>query len=102
MMIDRDIADLYEVQTKRLNETTQETTQKTTQETTQELKKISTKEKIIQELNKEKRLSRDELATLVGVSANAVKQHLANLKKENRIIRVGSTKAGYWEVQDVK
>jgi len=90
MMIDRDIADLYEVQTKRLNETTQE------------LKKISTKEKIIQELNKEKRLSRDELATLVGVSANAVKQHLANLKKENRIIRVGSTKAGYWEVQDVK
>jgi len=32
------------------------------------------------------------------VSSNGIKQHLANLKKGGIIKRVGSTKAGHWEV----
>ena len=46
------------------------------------------------------KITRDELAIVVGVSANAVKQHLANLKKDGVIKRAGSTKSGYWEVLD--
>ena len=46
------------------------------------------------------KITRDELAIIVGVSANAIKQHLANLKKDAIIKRVGSTKSGYWEVLD--
>ncbi len=75
---------------------------KTTQETTQETKKLSTKEKIIEALKKDGSLTREDLADVVGVSANAVKQHLSKLKTENKIKRVGSTKSGYWEVLDVE
>jgi predicted ArsR family transcriptional regulator len=49
--------------------------------TTQEVKnKVSIKEKIIQVLRADGKRSREQLANVVGVSANAVKQHLANLK----------------------
>ena len=75
--------------------------QETTQETTQEIKKLSTKDKIIQELVKNKKVTRDQLSIITGVSTNAIKQHLSNLKKEGILKRVGSTKSGYWEVIDV-
>jgi len=47
-------------------------------------------------------ITRDELSVVVGVSSNAVKQHLVNLKRDGVIKRVGSTKSGYWEVLDAK
>ena len=68
--------------------------------TTQETKKVSTREKILLALKKDSSLTRDALAQQVGVSANAVKQHLSRLKDECKIKRVGSTKSGYWEVLD--
>jgi ATP-dependent DNA helicase RecG len=71
---------------------------KTTQETIQETKKIFTKDKILLELKKDSSLTREELAKLVGVSSNAVKQHLSKLKEEGKIKRAGSTKSGYWEI----
>ena len=73
-----------------------ETTQKTTQETE---KPLSTKEKILELVEKNNRMTRIELAKLTGVSENAIKQHLANLKKEGRLERMGSTKSGYWMVK---
>ena len=66
------------------------TTQKTTQKTT--------KEKIIDYLREDSKLTREELAKTIGVSANAIKQHLTNLQKENRLKRVGGRKSGYWEI----
>ena len=72
----------------------------TTQETTQEIKKLSTREKILLALQRDSSLTREELAKLLGVSANAIKQQLAKLKRSNKIKRVGSTKAGHWEVID--
>ena len=33
---------------------------------------------------------------------NGVKQHILNLKKENRLKRFGGRKDGYWKVLDVK
>ena len=70
----------------------------TTQETTQETKKLLTKDKILLELKKDATLTREELAKKIGVSANAIKQHLSKLKDEKKIQRVGSTKSGHWEV----
>jgi ATP-dependent DNA helicase RecG len=71
---------------------------KTTQETTQETKNLSTKERVLVELQKNSSLTRAELAKITGVSAEAIKQHIANLKTEGRLKRAGSTKSGYWEV----
>ena len=53
--------------------------------------------KIIVVLKQDGLLTREDLAHIVGVSANAVKQHLSKLKTENKIKRVGSTKSGYWK-----
>jgi predicted HTH transcriptional regulator len=70
-------------------------------ETTQEVfKQTDTKMKIINALREDAPLTRDALAQKVNVSANAVKQHLVNLKKANFIKRVGSTKSSSWEVLD--
>ena len=54
----------------------------------------------IQNLNENNSYTRDELSTLIGVSSNAIKQHLAQLKMANKIRSVGSTKSGYLEVLD--
>ncbi len=72
----------------------------TTQETTQETIKLTTKEKILNYIKTNKNITREELATLIGVSSNAIKQHLSNLKKDGVIQRIGSTKAGYWEIMN--
>ena len=61
-------------------------------------KKLSKKERVLEELEKNSSLTRDDLSQLVGVSAEAIKQHLSNLKKEGKLERVGSTKSGYWKV----
>jgi len=74
---------------------------KTAQETVQEIKKISTKNLIILNIQKKSNITRDELAIIIGVSSSAIKKHLANLKIEGVIERVGSTKAGHWEIVDV-
>ncbi len=71
----------------------------TEQKTTQEIKsKISTKEKILQLMTENNKITRKALASQVGVSENAIKQQLATLKKEGILQRKGSTKAGCWEI----
>jgi len=85
----------------KLNEPLTSINNKTTQETTQEVvHKLSTKDKIIKAIENNNKITRDELAIIVGVSANAVKQHLANLKKDAILKRIGSTKSGYWEINN--
>jgi predicted ArsR family transcriptional regulator len=49
-------------------------------------------------LEKDGRLTREVLAKEIGISANAIKQHLGNLQKEKRLQRVGGRKSGYWKV----
>ena len=69
---------------------------KTTQKTTQK----TTKEKILEFLSEDNKLTREGLAKEIGVSANAVKIHLSNLQKEDKLRRIGGRKDGYWEVTD--
>ena len=66
----------------------------TTQKTTQK----STREQILELLQQDNTMTRDELADAIGVSANAIKQHLANLQKDQLLKREGGRKQGYWMV----
>jgi ATP-dependent DNA helicase RecG len=45
------------------------------------------------------KLTRKEIAEkLKDISEDGVKYHLAKLVKQGSLMRVGSTKAGYWQV----
>lgn len=93
LIVETEVFRVEVLATQEDDETTQEV-----EKTTQETEKLSTKERVLEELEKNGTLTRDELASILGVSANAIKQHLANLTKEGRLTRVGSTKAGHWKV----
>lgn len=67
--------------------TTHETTPKTTQE------------KILDELRRNPKITRAQLAALVGVSPDGVKYHLQKLSKAGAIVREGSTRYGQWRVK---
>jgi len=69
---------------------------KSTQKTTQ---KTSTKDQILDILRGNPELTRSEMAELLGKSQNTVKDHLATLKSENRVERIGSDRDGYWRVK---
>ncbi len=87
--------------TQETRPTTQETTQETaptTQETTQETAPTTQKtvrDQILDHLKAEPGLTRKEL---VDLTPDGVKYHLDNLRAAGAIRRVGSTKAGRWEV----
>ncbi len=73
----------------------------TAQETTQEIRK-TTQEKILALLRESPELTRSALAIQIGITTNGVKYHLDNLRKANRIRRVGSTKKGHWKVIEIE
>jgi predicted HTH transcriptional regulator len=39
------------------------------------------------------------MAQLLGKSQNTIKEHLAVLKSEKRVERIGSDREGYWRVK---
>ena len=69
----------------------------TTQETTQE----TTRDKIIKLLKANCKYTKKDLMTMLHKGDSTIKEHLDRLKRDGVIKRVGSTKAGYWEVLDV-
>ena len=83
-----------------LSETTQEprvTTQKTTQINSRTTQK-SAADRILDCIRAEPQLTRTLLAERVGLSPDGVKYHLKNLKAAGVLRRVGSDRAGHWEV----
>ena len=70
-------------------------TQKTTQKTTQ---KIKVREEIISLLHDNPRLTRNDLAKALKKSPNTIKEHIAKLKTEDRLERIGGDRGGYWRV----
>lgn len=72
------------------SQTTQETTQVVTQKTTQEI--------ILDELRRNPRITRNELAAQAGVSSDTVKYHLQKLTRAGVLRREGSTRSGAWVV----
>ena len=60
--------------------------------------KTTTKDQILDILRENPNLTRSEMAQLLGKSQNTIKDHLAKLKSENRVERIGSDRDGYWRV----
>ena len=79
-------------------ETSQETGQETSQETGQETGQGRTRDRVLSLLSERPEITRRELAALLGISSNGARYHLEKLKAEGLVRRVGSTKAGHWEV----
>ncbi|MBQ7311503.1 MAG: Fic family protein [Alistipes sp.] len=57
------------------------------------------REKIVTLLSKDGKLSAASLAKKIGISSKAVEKHLANLKAEGVIERIGSARGGFWRVK---
>ena len=57
------------------------------------------REKIVALLSEDGKLSAVALAEKIGISAKAVEKHLANLKINGIIERIGPAKGGYWKVK---
>jgi len=73
----------------------------TTQETTQEATQENRAEQILGVLRQNPKATRQVIADVLGdISADGVKYHLKKLQDAGRLKRIGSTKAGRWEVQE--
>ena len=57
------------------------------------------REKIVVLLSEDGKLSAVALAKKIGISAKSVEKHLANLKADGIIERIGPAKGGYWKVK---
>ena len=62
-------------------------------------KPIKSREKIVALLSKDDKLSAVTIAKKIGISSKAVEKHLANLKAEGVIERIGSARGGFWRVK---
>lgn len=62
-------------------------------------KPIKSREKIVALLSEDGKLSAVTIAKKIGISAKAVEKHLANLKAEGVIERIGSARGGFWRVK---
>lgn len=60
----------------------------------------STRDKIIEQLRNNPKITRNELASILGITSDGVKYHLQKMTTEGVIVRHGSARAGYWEVTD--
>lgn len=60
----------------------------------------STRDKIIEQILNSHKITRNELASILGITSDGVKYHLQKMTVEGIIIRHGSARGGYWEVVD--
>ena len=51
-------------------------------------------------MKRDKNITVLELADKLGVTDKTIKRDIAKLKNKKRVIRVGSSKSGYWKVID--
>ena len=63
-------------------------------------KTTKSREKILELLSGDGNLSAAALAARIGITPKAVEKHLARLKAEGRLRRVGPDKGGHWTVND--
>lgn len=77
---------------------TQKTPGETLVKTTQETTKKTTREKNLVLLQENPSITRELLAERLSIMANGIKYHLDKLRSAGQICRIGSTKAGTWEV----
>lgn len=54
--------------------------------------------KVLNKLKENPTMTRNELSNDLGVSVRPIQRSLDKLVASNKIIRIGSTKNGYWEI----
>lgn len=59
-----------------------------------------TRDKIIDLLHQNPKLSATALAAEIDISAKSIQRHLANLKAEGILHRIGPDKGGQWRIND--
>ncbi|MEC9320101.1 MAG: HTH domain-containing protein, partial [Pseudomonadota bacterium] len=57
-----------------------------------------TARKVLFLVNKERGISAQRIAELLGLSSRAVEKQFARLKQQGKLERVGSPRGGYWRV----
>ncbi len=60
----------------------------------------TTRDKILEQMRTNPKITRNELAAMLGLTPDAIKYHLQKLTGEGIIVRHGSARSGYWEVVD--
>lgn len=63
-----------------------------------ELEMNGIQQKIMELLSEDAYLTAQKLSDQIGVSSRSVEKNIKKLKEQGKVIRHGSTKAGYWEV----
>lgn len=61
-------------------------------------KKPKSREIIIELIASNPHITMRELSVKIGIGNKAVEKHIASLKADGRLIRIGADKGGYWEV----
>ena len=64
-------------------------------------KNKGSREKILELLRENPKLTTAGLAKAVGISSKGVEKQLAHLKREGLLRRIGPDKGGHWEVVDL-
>ena len=54
--------------------------------------------KIIELIQDNPKITIPEIVEIIGISKRAIEKQISQLKKENKVKRVGGRKEGYWEV----
>ena len=60
----------------------------------------NTQEKILILIKSNPKITRKQIAKELLITEDSAKYHLHQLKKKGRIIHLGSTKSGYWEIRE--
>ena len=63
-------------------------------------KPIKSREKIIVLLSQDNSLSAEALAERIGITPKAVEKHIARMKAEGILKRIGPDKGGYWQIME--
>lgn len=63
------------------------------------INKESSKEKIIRLLGENGNMTTKTLSEALDISTKAVEKHIANLKSDGILYRVGPDKGGHWEIK---
>jgi len=59
-----------------------------------------TEKKLLGLLSKNKNITSKDLAEKIGITKRGIEKNIAKLKEKGLLIRIGSDKTGYWEVED--
>jgi ATP-dependent DNA helicase RecG len=60
--------------------------------------RVKTRDEIILLIEEDNTITTYQLALKLGITEKGVEYHLGKLKSDNILKRVGSTKAGHWEI----